>query len=163
MQTISIIAAIERSCGLGKDGKIPWHLPADFARFKQITMGHPIIMGSKTFASIGKPLPGRRNIVLAREADFVAPGCEVAHSLDEAFALAGDGEVFVIGGGEIYKAALPKAQKLYLTLVDADFSADVFFPEIDEAVWQEVERVPGVVDEKNPQPHSFVTYIRKVA
>jgi dihydrofolate reductase len=151
---------MERSRGIGQNGKIPWHLPADLARFKQLTMGHSVIMGKKTFESIGRALPGRRNIVLTRDPNYSALGCDVASSLEKAFAIAGDGEVFVIGGGEVYRAAMPYAKKVYLTVVDADLPADVYFPEIDAVVWRETGRVPGTVDEKNQYPHAFITLER---
>lgn len=161
MQTVSLIAALGRNRVIGRGRDVPWRLPADLKRFKQITMGHSVIMGRKTHASIGRPLSGRRNIVLTRDDDHSTPGCERARSLDEALALAGDGEVFVIGGGDVYEQALPKADRLYLTMIDLAPEGDVRFPEIDAADWREVERVEGVVDAVNPHPHAFVVLERR--
>jgi dihydrofolate reductase len=160
MQTISVIVAMAKNRAIGNKGKIPWHLPADLARFKKLTLGHAVVVGRKTYESIGRPLPGRRNIVVTREQDYIAPGCEVAESLDSAFRLAGDGEVFVIGGAEIYRQALPVAKRIYLTLVDGEFPADSYFPEIDGRDWRETENTPGVEDEKNSLKHSFVVLER---
>jgi len=132
---ISMIAAIQRSDrGIGKDGDLLWKLPGDLQHFKSVTTGHPVIMGRNTYYSIGRPLPGRTNIVLS-ETDEEIPGCVVCGSLEEAFRVAGeeDGEeIFVIGGGQVYREALPHAEKLYLTLVDSNEEADTFFPEFDE-------------------------------
>lgn len=149
MQTISLIAALDRQGGIGLDGKIPWHLPEDLARFKQITMGRPIIMGRKTYESIGRPLPGRRNIVITSQRDYEAPGCDIVHSLDQALRLAGEGEVFVIGGATLYQEALPRAHRLYLTHVDGTFSADTFFPEFDAGEWSVCEHHPCPVNDRN--------------
>jgi dihydrofolate reductase len=156
MTIISIIAALDRNRAIGKTGGMPWYLPADLARFKSLTMGHPILMGRKTHASIGKALPGRRNIVITRDAVYAAPGCEIAGSLEDALRLAGEGEAFVIGGGEIYRQALPFAQRLYLTRIDAAFDADTFFPEFDEAAWRVTSREAHAPDEKNRYPFEFV-------
>ncbi len=161
MQTISIIVATGKDGVIGNMGKIPWRLPADMAHFKSVTMGHPVVMGRKTFESIGKPLPGRRNIVITRQSDYRATGCEVAGSLEEGLKLAGDGEIFVIGGEELYRGALPQAKKIYLTEVSGEFAGDAHFPKIDPKIWQEVERTPGVVDEKNINPHTFLVFERK--
>lgn len=131
---ISVVAAIQKKDrGIGKDGHLLWRLPEDLKRFKTLTMGHPIVMGSKTFRSIGKPLPGRINIVVTRNPDFSAEGCEICGSLQEAIALGGrkDSEIFVIGGGEIYAQALPLADNLYLTEVESEVEADTFFPTLD--------------------------------
>ena len=129
---ISIIAAMGKNRVIGKDGKIPWRLPGDSARFKKITSGHPVIMGRKTFESIGKPLPHRTNIIITRQKKFVAPGCEVVSSLEEAIIRAasfpGAEEVFIIGGGEIYKQAMNVANRIYLTLIEEDFDGDAYFP-----------------------------------
>ena len=160
MQTVSLIVATAPDGAIGKDNRIPWHLPADLARFKRLTMGRPIVMGRKTYETIGRPLPGRRNIVMTRQPDYRAEGCEVVGSLDEALARAGDGEVFVIGGADVYRAALPRASRIHLTRVDGLFEADTFFPDIDEREWREVERVPGTVDDRNRHAHVFVTLER---
>ncbi len=147
---LSLIVAMARNRVIGAGGKLPWHLPADLKRFKEITMGRPVIMGRKTFESIGKPLPGRTNIVVTRRRSWTAKGCRVAHSLEEAIAAAGEGEVFVIGGGELYAAALPQADRLYLTEVDADVPGDVRFPEVDLSRWRLVEEATHEADAKNP-------------
>jgi dihydrofolate reductase len=156
MQHVSIIVAAAPDGAIGRDNRIPWHLPADLARFKRLTMGHAIVMGRRTHKSIGRPLTGRRNIVITRQRDYRAEGCEVVGSLDAALAAAGDGEVFVIGGAAIYREALPRASRIYLTRVEGTFEADTFFPEIDERVWREVERVRGMTDDKNRHPHEFL-------
>lgn len=133
---ISIIAAADEKGAIGFKGNIPWHLPADFKRFKGLTMGHPVIVGQKTFESIGKPLPRRTNIVVSNIPDYRAEGCLVAHSFEDAVRLAGDAdEVFAIGGGQIYKLAMPVAQTIYLTRVHGTFEGDVFFPDISEKEW----------------------------
>lgn len=159
---------------IGNQGKIPWHLPEDLKRFKQITMGHAIIMGRKTFESIGKPLPGRLNIVLSRTREFTTTdGKNIftpvwengataldAHSLDDAIRKAGDqNEVFVIGGAEIYRLALPLADKIYMTLIDQEFEGDTFFPEVDLPIkFRIIEESPTLVSSKNQIPFRFVTY-----
>lgn len=129
---ISIIAAIGKNRELGKDNKLLWHIPADFVRFKKITTGHPVIMGRKTYESIGKPLPDRTNMVVTRDVYYHAPGCTVCHSLQEALEKAkkkDSDEIFIIGGGQLYSQAMKVADKLYLTLVNGTFDADTFFPD----------------------------------
>lgn len=124
---------------IGKKGGLPWYIPEELKRFKEITMGHPIIMGRKTYESIGKALPGRTNIIITSSPNYTAQGCIVVHSLDEALQRARADEVFIIGGGEIYKQALPKADKLYLTKIDTEIEGDTFFPDYSEfkkVVWQ---------------------------
>ncbi|MEK7607061.1 MAG: dihydrofolate reductase [Patescibacteria group bacterium] len=139
---LSIIAAIGPNNVIGKKGVLPWHLPEDIKRFKQLTMGHPIIMGRKTYESIGKPLPGRVNIVITRQENFAAPGCAVFQSLKEAIAKFKDQDPFVIGGAEIYRLALPLADRLYITEVRIPTEGDVFFPEFDRGQWTETSREP---------------------
>jgi len=162
---ISIIAAMGGNRAIGFQGKIPWHLPADFKHFKELTMGHPIIEGSKTFESIGKALPGRTNIVIARGMDYKAQGCLIAHSFEEALALAtqseGADEAFVCGGGQIYKLVLPKADVLYLTKVKGEFEGDTFFPEFNENEWRIVSEEKYEKDEKNAFDYAFCVYERK--
>jgi dihydrofolate reductase len=161
LQTLSVIVAMDKARGIGINGQIPWYLPLDLARFKRITLNHPILMGRKTHQSIGRMLHGRRNIVLTHDPTFTpAPGCDVATSLDAALAVAGDGEVFVIGGGGLYAEALPRAQRLYLTLVDGTFEADTHFPLFNEEEFTVVERLPLIPDEKNPVSATFVTLER---
>lgn len=141
---LSIIVAMAQNRAIGRDNQLLWHISADLRRFKAITMGHPVIMGRRTYQSIGRPLPGRLNIVVSRNPSFSAEGCTVAQSLEAALALcpAGD-EVFVIGGGQIYAQALPLAQRMYITLVHSDMEADTFFPEFDPAQWRVVAEQAG--------------------
>lgn len=158
---ISLIAAIGKNNELGKNNALLWHLPADMGHFKNITMLHPVVMGSRTFESIGKPLPNRRNIVMAKDVKYKALGVEVAHSLAEALDILGDmnQEIFVIGGAEIYKLTMPIADKLYITHVNGTFSdADTFFPEIIPIVWNEVSREEHKKDAKNPFDYTFSVY-----
>lgn len=127
---ISIICAMDEKRGIGKDNKLLWDIPADLKRFRAITSGHPIIMGRKTFESIGRILPNRTNIIITHNSSFIIPGAVVVHSLEEALRQAqGDDEIFVIGGGQIFQQALPLASRLYLTIVEGDFGADTFFPD----------------------------------
>lgn len=136
---LSIIVAMAKNRAIGRDNKLLWHISADLRRFKAITSGHTIIMGRRTYESLGRPLPNRRNIVVSRNPNFVAPGCIVVASLSAAFGLCeADDEVFVIGGGQLYEQALPFAQRLYITQVHADFEGDTFFPAIDKHQWRTV-------------------------
>jgi dihydrofolate reductase len=139
---ISYVVAVARNGVIGRDGGLPWHIPADLRRFKEITMGKPVVMGRKTWESLPKkPLPGRRNIVITRQRDFAAPGAETARNAAEAVALcAGEHEICVIGGGEIYRMFWPMADRLYLTEVDLDVAGDTRFPDVDAAQWREVAR-----------------------
>jgi len=160
--TISFIFAMDRNRAIGYENKLPWHLPADLKFFKTTTMGHPILMGRKTYESIGKPLPGRRNIVLTRDRDYTAAGCDVVHSPEEAIALVGEGEEgFVIGGAELFHLFLPYADKMYVTRIDHAFEGDTYFPEIDEGKWRLVSTEAGVRDEKNPYDFRFEIYEKK--
>ncbi|MGH8308124.1 MAG: dihydrofolate reductase [Gammaproteobacteria bacterium] len=160
---LSLIVAVGEHNEIGKNGKMPWHLPADLKHFKSITLGKPIIMGRKTFEAIGKPLPERRNIVVTRNQGFKAGGCEIAHSLTDALVLAtGVPEIMVIGGGELYREALPHAQRIYLTRVHASFDADTFFPVLDPADWRETARADHAADERNLFTYSFLTLERRI-
>ncbi len=150
---VSLIVAVSQNGVIGNKGKLPWHLPADLKRFKQLTTGHPIIMGRKTFESIGKPLPGRTNIVITHQKNFQACGAMVAHSLEEALRLCEkENEVFVIGGAEIFEEALPLANRIYLTLIHQDFEGDTRF-DFNHSAWKEISREgqPGTL------PFSFIT------
>jgi dihydrofolate reductase len=161
--TVSLIAAMAENRAIGYKGALPWKLPADLARFKRLTTGHHIIMGRKTYESIGRPLPGRTSIVITRQPNFQAAGCLVAHSLDEALRFArerGEREAFVIGGAEIYRAGLPLADRIYLTLVEARPAADAFFPEFGEAEWSRGEEEFVAADERNQYATRFVTLSR---
>jgi dihydrofolate reductase len=157
---ISLIAAVASNSTIGHRGRLPWRLTDDLARFKRITLGHTVLMGRKTWESLGRPLSGRRNVVLTRDASFAAPGCEVVHSVGEGRALATGGELFVIGGAAVYAAFLPFADRLCITHVDADVPGDATFPAIDLRQWRVVEETPGKVDRRNPLPHRFVVYAR---
>jgi dihydrofolate reductase len=138
---ISIIVAVGRNGVIGRDGALPWRLPEDLKRFKALTMGHVMIMGRKTYESIGRLLPGRRSVIVSRQAGYVVAGAIVAASLEDAIAAAGDAEeVFVIGGGEIYRGALPSAHRLLVTEVDASPEGDAWFPPVDTALWRETAR-----------------------
>lgn len=140
---ISIIAAVASNGAIGRAGKLPWHLPADLRRFREMTVGHTIIMGRKTYQSIGRPLPERRTIVITGKADFTPPGCLTAASLEAALdKAAGEAEVFICGGGEIYRQALPLVDRIYLTLLDSPYDGDTFFPEIPDGCFVETAREP---------------------
>lgn len=159
---ISLIAAMGTNRVIGINNQLPWHLPADLKHFKQITMAKPIIMGRKTFESIGKPLPGRLNIIVTHNKGFQAPGCQVVHSLDEALALSKEhDEVMIIGGAQIFAEALPKANKLYLTIIEHDFPGESFFPEWNNQEWKQVSKQNFSADEQNPFSFYFITYERK--
>jgi dihydrofolate reductase len=140
MTQLSIIVAIDRQRGIGLRNQLPWHLPEDLAHFKRLTTGHPIIMGRKTFDSIGRPLPNRRSIVITRDGAWQREGVDVVHSLDEAVALVGDAPAFIIGGAQVFDAALAVADRLIVTEIDGQFACDTFFPAIDPATWHAAER-----------------------
>jgi len=159
---ISIIAAMDIKGVIGLEGDLPWHLSADLKRFKEMTMGKPLIMGRKTHESIGRPLPGRKNIVLTQSQEFKAEGCTVVHSLEEALFAAGEvDEVMIMGGSGIYHQSLNRANRLYITEVHADVSGDVYFPEFDIGEWVEIEREDHSADDKNDFDYSFVVMERK--
>lgn len=149
-----------RDRSIGKDNKLPWRLPADLAYFKRTTMGHPILMGRKTYESIGRSLPGRTNVVLTRSQDFQAEGCVVVHTAEETMERFAGEELFVTGGTEMFRLFMPYADKMYITWIDAEFEADTFFPEYDEALWRLVSEEPGITDERNPYAYSFRVYER---
>ncbi|MFO1417175.1 MAG: dihydrofolate reductase [Methylotetracoccus sp.] len=151
---ISIIVAMAANRVIGAEGTLPWRLPADLKRFRSLTMGKPMVMGRKTYESIGRPLPGRTSIVLTTDAGFRAEGCVVVHSLDEALARAGDAdEVMIIGGSAVYGAALPLAGRIYMTVLNRPFPGDVLFPPFDASAWIEVER--RVVDDDADMPEGY--------
>lgn len=154
---ISIIAAVAQNGVIGRDNTLPWHLPADLQHFKKTTTGHAIIMGRRNYEDIGRPLPGRTNIVVTRDPRYAAKGCLVATSLDAALTLSPrDEEVFVIGGAQMYALALPLARRLYLTEVKADVPGDVRFPDFDRAQWRETFRESHRADERNGYDYDFV-------
>ena len=155
---ISIIVAMDEQRGIGKGGRLPWHLSADLKRFKRLTMGHHLIMGRKTYESIGRPLPGRTMIVITRNQRYTAEGCLIAASLKAALAIAeqsGETEAFIAGGGQVFAQALPFADRIYLTLVHAVTEADVFFPELEPKGWIEAEYSYHLADERNQFPSTF--------
>lgn len=154
--TISFVVAMDEDNAIGRDNALPWHLPADLKHFKSVTMGKPIIMGRRTFESIGRPLPGRHNIVITRNRTFVAAGCTVVHSFDEAQQAAGGGELMVIGGAELFRELLPRAHRIHLTLIHHRFGADTHFPALDPAQWRETSRTDCGVDAQNPYAYSFL-------
>jgi dihydrofolate reductase len=154
--TVTLIAAVGANRAIGRDNGMPWHLPEDLAHFKRTTLGHTLVMGRRTYDSIGRTLPGRTTVVVTRQAGWSAPGVLVAHSLEQALEMADGSEVFVAGGGEIYAQALPLADALVLTEVEQSPEAEVFFPEVDPADWREVGREPR-------DGFSFVTYERIAA
>lgn len=161
MNQLSIIVAVSENNAIGKDNKLLWHLPADLRHFKAITTGHTIIMGRKTYESIGKPLPNRRNVVITRQANYAAEGVEIVNSIADAIALtATDENVFIIGGDEIYKQTLASCNKIYLTRVHQYYDGDAFFPELSADDWQEIEKIDYLPDEKNTLPYSFATLER---
>lgn len=158
---ISLIVAMDRNCLIGARGRLPWRLPADLRHFKSLTLGKPIVMGRKTHESIGRVLPGRENIILTRDPDYRREGCTVLHGIAELFrhcALAE--EVMIMGGAELYRQMLDRAQRIYLTEVDAEFDGDTYFPQFDRRHWREVRRQEIAVDETNPYSCSFVTLER---
>ena len=159
---ISLLVAMDQNRVIGKDNQLPWHLPADLQYFKKVTMGHPIIMGRKTFDSIGRVLPGRENVIVTRNREYKNEDCTILHSIDEIkqFADGKEQEVFVIGGAEIFKGILPVADRLYLTEIDASFEGDTYFPTIDDKEWRQVSVTPGVADEKNKYAHRFIVLER---
>ncbi len=162
--TVSLIVAMTPSRVIGRDNDLPWRLPADLARFKALTMGRPIIMGRRTWDSIGRPLPGRTSIVLSRSAGFAPAGAIVVPDLEQALVAAGAvDEVFVIGGAQVYALALPRADRLYLTTVHSDIDGDAHFPAFESADWREVERIERSADERHAWPMTFTVLERAAA
>ncbi len=160
MTTVSLIVAIGRNHEIGKGNQLPWHLPADLAFFKRTTSGHTVIMGRKTYESIGRPLPNRRNIIISRNAEYAAEGCEVFTSLETALAACRhEDEIFIMGGAQIYEQALALADKLYITQVDTQVAgADAFFPQWDKAQWQETSCQAHPADDKNSFDYTFLIF-----
>ena len=158
---IAIIAAMDRNRLIGDGDRLPWRLAADMRRFRALTMGHPIIMGRRTHESIGKVLPGRRNIVLSRNSDYRAPGCEVVADLQAALDVCDSSDTpMVMGGAQIYRQVLPRAQRMYLTLLDGSFNGDTWFPEYDHRQWRETFREDHEQDTDSPCAFSFVNLER---
>jgi dihydrofolate reductase len=162
MTRLTQIVARARNGSIGIEGRLPWRLPEDLSFFRATTLGHPILMGRRTYESIGRPLPGRRNLVLTRSADYRAAGCEVVASLDEALELcAGAAELFVIGGAQPYRETLPRADRLIVTEIDADFEGDVFLPPVDAALWLETARSHHPPTAERSFALDHVTYERR--
>ncbi|HLR42474.1 MAG TPA: dihydrofolate reductase [Pseudogracilibacillus sp.] len=161
---LSLIVAMDKNNVIGKDNDMPWHLPNDLKHFKETTLGHTMIMGRKTFDSIGRVLPGRKTVVLTRSEQTFPEEVDVIHSIEEIQTLQKaneEDELFVIGGGELFKEMLPHADKLYVTVIDEAFDGDVYFPEIDPRIWDEVSKEKGLKDEKNIYDYYFIEYSRK--
>ena len=159
-KNITLIAAMGNNRAIGLDGRMPWHLPAELQHFKRATMGKAIVMGRKTWQSIGRPLPGRQNIVISRNPEFTAEGADVCDSLAGAVEVAESGEVMVIGGGQLYSAAMPMAQAMILTLIDIEPEADTWFPEWDESQWRPTEEQRYPIDEGNKLAYRIVRFER---
>jgi len=158
---ISAIFAMSENHVIGDQNKLPWHLPADLRYFKNMTSGKPVVMGRKTFQSIGRPLPNRRNIVMTHDKNFQAPGCEVLHSVDETLSTLKDcEEVFIIGGAQLFTEFFPRVERLYLTLIHKVVYGDTHFPEFEESEWQEVSREDHKADAENQYAYSFITLIK---
>ncbi|MDC7785581.1 dihydrofolate reductase [Rhodoplanes sp. TEM] len=165
-----LVAAVAANGVIGRAGGLPWRLKSDMRHFRTLTLGHPVVMGRRTFESIGKPLPGRTTIVATRDRSFAAPGVVAAASLEAALAVAradalrrGAGAVMLAGGGELYRAAMPLADRLEITRVDVSPAGDAEFPEIDPGVWREVARTPGTPGPEDEAPFTFCTYSRLAA
>src|SRR5687768_15459914 len=153
---LSLIVAMARNRVIGADGKIPWHLPNELKLFKSLTMGHHIVMGRKTYESIGRLLPGRTTVIVTKQRDYAVPGAIVAHSVKEALAAcANDDECFVIGGAELFRETLPIADRLYLTVVDAEPAGDTFMPDFELSAWKETSSQTFAADEKHAHPYRF--------
>ncbi|ARK31945.1 dihydrofolate reductase [Halalkalibacter krulwichiae] len=158
---ISFIVAMDRNRAIGVNNQLPWHLPADLAFFKRVTTGHTIVMGRKTYESIGRPLPKRRNVVLTQNKDFRVEGCDVVTNVNEVLHLSKqEDECFIIGGTQIFSLFWEHVDRLYVTYIDEEFEGDTFFPEIEKEKWELVSVTEGIVDEKNRYPHEFRVYER---
>lgn len=159
---ISLIVAMAKNRVIGADNRIPWHLPNELRLFKSLTMGHHIIMGRKTYESIGRLLPGRTSVIVTRQRDYAVPGAVIAHSIDEAIgACRGDDECFIIGGADLFRETLPIADRLYLTIVDAEPQGDTFMPELDMGAWREARSESFAADDKHAHAYRFVAYDKK--
>jgi dihydrofolate reductase len=161
---ISQIAAMARNRVIGRDNRLPWHMPDDLAWFFRITRGHHIIMGRRNYEANGRALPGRTNIVITRNRDYRAPDCVVAHTVEEALDYArrrGEEEVFIVGGGEIYAATLSLTDRVYLTIIDTEVEGDTSYPVLDPQEWEEISRDPRKADDRNPYNYTFYIFERK--
>jgi dihydrofolate reductase len=159
---ISIIVAMDDNGVIGAGGTLPWHLSSDLKHFKSITMGKPIVMGRKTYESIERPLPGRENIIVTRDKNYIAEGCIVLHSLDAVYAhCCNNDEIMIMGGADLYTKTLDKASRIYMTEVHTDVNGDVFFPKFNRSQWKEIECEDHLADDKNEYDYSFVVLERK--
>ena len=158
---IAMIVAMGENHVIGKDNQMPWHLPNDLKWFKQVTGGHSIVMGRKTFESIGKPLPNRQNIILTRQSDYQPAGTTTVSSIKEALQLAQEEDLFVIGGANVYQQFLPYADRLYITKIHETFEGDAYFPDFDQKDWKMIKKRAGQMDEKNKFAHDFYIYQRE--
>lgn len=160
---LSAIAAAAENRVIGKDNKMPWHMPADLKHFKTLTSGHPVLMGRKTYESIGKPLPNRTNIIMTRDMNYSAPDCIIVNTVEAAVSMADElemDEIFVIGGAEVYRQLLSQIQRIYLTEIHHQFEGDAYFPELNPDEWKEVSRERHAADENNKYDYSFVVLER---
>jgi dihydrofolate reductase len=156
MTLVTLIVAVADSGVIGRDNTLPWHLPDDLQRFKRLTLGKPIVMGRKTFVSIGKPLPGRHNIVMTRDTNYRPDGVTVVHDVDAAIAAAGDvPEIMIIGGAELFRLFLPRAGRVHLTRVHGDVQGDIHWPALDAREWRVTDREPHAADERHVYPLTF--------
>lgn len=162
-KTLTLIAAMGKNRAIGLDGRMPWHLPAELQHFKKTTMGKTIVMGRKTWQAIGRPLPGRQNIVVSRNPDFHAEGADLAASVDDAVAMSQSDEVMIIGGGQLYTLALPSAERMVLTLIDIEPEADTWFPAWDDGDWSQVSVEHYPIDEDNKLAYRIVDVRRRIA
>jgi dihydrofolate reductase len=158
--SISYIVAMDIQQAIGLGNSLPWRLPADLAYFKRTTLNHTVLMGRKTYESIGKPLPNRTNVIITQNKDYNAEGCQIVHSVEEAVELAKNEEIFVIGGAEVFQLLMPAVNRLYITLIEHEFDADTFFPEFDIEDWVLESSEDGIKDDKNPYDFSFLVYTR---
>ncbi|MGC4378742.1 dihydrofolate reductase [Fictibacillus sp. Mic-4] len=159
---ISYVVAMDENHLIGSKNKLPWHLPADLKYFKKVTMNKPIVMGRKTYESIGKPLPGRENIVLTRDRNYKAEGCTVIYSVEDIIKRDNE-EICVIGGAEVFRLFMPYVNRMYITKIHETFEGDTYFPDFNEKEWKIVSKTPGQVDEKNKYPHDFIVYDKKMS
>jgi dihydrofolate reductase len=159
---ISYIFAMDRNRVIGKDNQLPWRIPADLKFFKETTMGHTIVMGRKTYESIGKPLPGRTNVIMTQNPDYKVEGCEIVHTIEELLERYGEEEIIVTGGSELFRLFMPYVSKMYITSIEHEFEGDTWFPEINEDEWQMTWREQGIKDEKNPYTYYFQIYEKRV-
>ena len=161
---VTLIAAMAENRVIGKDNQLIWHFPEDLKHFKQLTSGHHVIMGRKTFESVGRPLPNRTNIIITRQSDYKAEGCLIAHSIEEALAMVKDDEMpFIVGGAEIYKQALAFADGIELTIIHGEYEGDSYFPEFDLSIWKLARGEKKEADAKHIHPYEFLTYKKIVS